>query len=42
MEAKKRIATRFTKTMGLSHQAATHTAQKNFQETGEDPDIDLK
>ena len=29
MEARKRIVTRFTKTMGLSHRAATHTAQKN-------------
>jgi hypothetical protein len=36
MEARKRIVTRFTKTMGLSHRAATHTAQKNFQETEEE------
>jgi hypothetical protein len=36
MEARIRIVTRFTKTMGLSHQAATHTVQKIFQETEED------
>jgi hypothetical protein len=36
MEARKRIVTRFTKMMGLSHQAATHTEQKNFQESEEE------
>lgn len=36
MEAKKRVVTRFTKTMGLTHRAATHTAQKNSDETQEE------
>ena len=36
MDARKRIVTHFTKTMGLSHQAAMNTAQKNFQETEEE------
>ena len=36
MEARKRIVTRFTKTMGLMHQAAMHTEQKNFPETEEE------
>ena len=35
-EARKRIVTRFTKTMGLTHRAATHTAQKNSDETQEE------
>jgi hypothetical protein len=36
MHARKRIVTRFTKKMGLTHRAATHTAQKNFNETEEE------
>jgi len=32
----------FTKTMSLSHCAATHTAQKNYQETMESPDTSLQ
>ena len=33
MKAKKASVTRFVKKMGLSHCAATHTAQKHFKET---------
>jgi hypothetical protein len=36
MDARKKIVTRFTKTIGLSHYATIHTAQKNFQETEEE------
>jgi hypothetical protein len=36
LEAKKRVVTRFTKTMGLTHRAATHTAQKNSDEMEEE------
>ena len=36
MNARKKLVAGFTKTMGLSRHAATHTAQKNFQEMDED------
>jgi hypothetical protein len=36
LEAKKRVVTRFTKMMGVTHLAATHTAQKNSDETEEE------
>ena len=36
MEAKKKVVSRFTKTLGLTNRAATHTAQKNFMETAEE------
>ncbi len=36
MEAKKKVVTRFTKHIGLTHRAATHTAQKHFVDTQEE------
>ena len=36
LEARKKAPFRFTKKMGLTYQAATHTAQKNSQETDEE------
>jgi hypothetical protein len=35
-EAKKKVITQFTKSLGLTNHAATHTAQKNFMETEEE------
>ena len=42
MEARKSIVTCFTKTLGLSHRAATHTAQKIFKSWKKNPDISSK
>jgi hypothetical protein len=36
MNAREKAVLCFTKTTGLSHRAATHTAQKNYQETLEE------
>ena len=36
LNARKKAVLRFTKRVGLSYRVATHTAQKNFQETKEE------
>ena len=36
LEAKKKAVNGFTKKMGLAHRVATHTAQRNYQETEEE------
>ena len=40
IEVQKKVALRFVKSMGLTHQSATHTTQKNFQET-KDESVDF-
>jgi len=35
LEARKKAVNRFTKKMGLAHRVATHTVQRNYQETEE-------
>ena len=40
IEVQKKVVARFVKSMGLTHRSATHTAQKNFQET-KDESVDF-
>jgi hypothetical protein len=40
IEAQKKVVSCFVKSMGLMHQSATHTTQKNFKET-KDESVDF-